>query len=206
MSAVSGKTAALAGGKLHGDIVGVAVRLYKFLIADYYDEFAYSVRAWVDRVLKVMPHCGADAARQAAIARMQSLYTEHVLPDDLIARWNNGIGHGMCHVLLAGQNPEEERPRLVKLFTEWIINHLLKIDSAPTLTRFFTFRACTDRMFTMHLIGMPTNALIVTSIQPRKDNQTRLTIEDFFPAPRGATVASPYHPDLPAHRRGGGIG
>jgi hypothetical protein len=60
-SAVLGRAAAVARGKLHADIMGVSVRLYKYLVNDYYDEFVFSVNAWVLRDLKVLPPQEADA-------------------------------------------------------------------------------------------------------------------------------------------------
>ena len=104
---------------------------------------------------------------------MRKLYTAHVLPDGLIALWNNGI-RDLCHVLPAGQDPVEERPRLVAAFATWIVQNCLHVDTNPTLSRFFTFRDCTDRMLTMELIGMPSHAFQVRSVVPRKENQKRL--------------------------------
>ena len=109
---------------------------------------------------------------QAATAKLRSLYTEHVLPDGFLALWNNGVGR-LCHLLLADQDPIEERPRLVALFVKWIITNLLKVDSSPTLSRFFTFRNCTDCMLTMSLIDMPRHAIQVRSVKPRQENQKR---------------------------------
>ena len=178
-SAVAGRSASVARGKLYRDVAGVTVRLFKYLINDYYDEFVFSVNEWVLRELEVLPPQAADAAAQAETARMQLLYTTHVLPDELLTLWNNGLRR-MCHVLDAGQDPKTERPRVVALFVQWIVKHLLHVDSRPILTRFFTFRNCTDRMFTMGLIGAPSHVFQVRSIKPRKENQKRLRIVKAF--------------------------
>ena len=90
----------------------------------------------------------------------------------MLALWNNGLGT-MRHRLKLGEDPVEERPRVVNLFVQWVVKHLLHVDSHPTLSRFFTFRGCTDRMLTMLLIGMPRDVLKVRSIKPRKENQKR---------------------------------
>ena len=65
-SAVAGRTAAVARGLLYQDIVGVTVRLFKYLINDYYDEFVFSVNEWVLRDLEVLPSQAAGAARHAS--------------------------------------------------------------------------------------------------------------------------------------------
>ena len=60
-SAIQGRAAAVAQGVLHTDIVGVAVRLYKYLFNDYYDEFVFSVNEWVLKELTVVNADAADA-------------------------------------------------------------------------------------------------------------------------------------------------
>jgi hypothetical protein len=65
--AVAGRAAAAARGLLHQDICGVTVRLFKYLINDYYDEFVFSVREWVRRDLEVLQPHEADAAGQASL-------------------------------------------------------------------------------------------------------------------------------------------
>ena len=65
--AVAGRAAAAARGLLHQDIVGVTVRLFKYLINDYYDEFVFSVSEWVRRDLEVLQPHEADAAGQASL-------------------------------------------------------------------------------------------------------------------------------------------
>ena len=56
----------MARGLLHQDIAGVMVRLFKYLINDYYDEFVSSVNEWVLRGLEVLPPQAAAAARRAS--------------------------------------------------------------------------------------------------------------------------------------------
>ena len=69
-------------------------------------------------------------------------------------------------------------------FAQWIVKRLLHVDSHPTLSRFFTFRGCVDRMLTMSLINMPTHAFKIRSIKPRAENQKRLrAVLGFFQHP-----------------------
>jgi hypothetical protein len=66
-SAVTGRAAAAAArGLLHEDIAGVAVRLFKYLINDYFEEFAFSVNEWVVRDLVILTPDEADNAGQAS--------------------------------------------------------------------------------------------------------------------------------------------
>ena len=51
---------------------------------------------------------------------------------------------------------------------------MLLVDGSPTLTRFFSFRICTDAMLMMVLLGMPSHALKCRN--PMEENQKRLKI------------------------------
>ena len=66
-SAVRGHSAACsdhggAGKKIGNSFCGVAVRLYKYLLAENYEESVQAARAWSDRVLEVLPwsECSAE--------------------------------------------------------------------------------------------------------------------------------------------------
>ena len=86
------------------------------------------------------------------------------------ARRTNGLG-SLRHRLTPGQVVN-------------IVTHLLHVDSHPTLSRFFTFRGCIDRMLTMSLIDMPKRAFKVRTIKPRQENQKRLrAVLGFFEHP-----------------------
>ena len=182
-SSVIGRAAATGagGGELYKTITGVAVRLFKYVICDYFEEFVFSVREWVVQKLVVQSAEEAeDVAATGAAKALQRLYTEHVVPQDMLRLWNNGLGC-MRHRLGPGEDLVEERPRVVNDFVQWIVKHLLHVDSHPTLSRFFTFRGCVDRMLTMSLIDMPSHAFKVRSIKPRKENQKRLrAVHGFF--------------------------
>ena len=181
-SSVIGRSAAIGagGGELYKTITGVASRLFKYVICDYYEEFVFSIREWVVQHLVVQSAEEAeDVVATGAAEALQRLYTEHVVPKEMLRLWNNGFGC-MRHRLQAGEDPVEERPRVVNEFVQWITTHLLHVDSHPTLSRFFTFRGCLDRMFTMHLIGMPQRAFRVRSMKPRQENQKRLRAVDSF--------------------------
>lgn len=49
-----------------------------------------------------------------------------------------------------------------------------QVDEHPTQSRFWTFREAICRLFAMHVLGFPSNALRLRSVRPRKENKTRL--------------------------------
>ena len=121
-----------------------------------------------------------DGNGQAEALKLQALYTEHVIPNELLALWNNGL-HRLSHIVLAGEDPVAERPRIVAMFVKRLVTNLLHVDSSPTLSRFFTFRNCTDRMHTMMVLGLPPQAFKLRSVKPRQENQKRLrNVHKFF--------------------------
>ena len=96
---VMGRAAASAAedageGRDFEGVTANAVRLFKYLVSQYYEDFQASVTRWVHDTLDlVLPndasHSAAESQPQAAggqpqAARLQALYTKHVIPDDLL--------------------------------------------------------------------------------------------------------------------------
>ena len=55
-----------------------------------------------------------------------------------------------------------------------------QVDEHPTLSRFWTFREAIRRLFAMHVLGFPSNALRLRSVKPRKENKSRMAkVQDF---------------------------
>ena len=106
--------------------------------------------------------------------KLRNLYTDHVVPDDLMALWNNGLGR-VSHIVRADQDPVAERHRVATSMVKLLVAKLLRVDSSPTLSRFFSFRCCTDAMHTMVLLGLPPHAFRLKTTA-REANQKRLTI------------------------------
>ena len=110
----------------------------------------------------MLKHDEVDAAGSAQALALKKLYTHHVIPDSMLRLWNNGFREGPRHRVRPGEDPNEERPRVLHEFIQWIVTHHLRVDSSPTSTRFFTFRECVDNMFGMQLIGLPDHVKLKT--------------------------------------------
>jgi hypothetical protein len=137
-AAVIGSFAAAAGGELYRTIAGAAVRLFKYLVNDYYEEFCKTARQWVSSQLRVVPHgSGAreeqqsahgDSARERRTATahgLRELYTSHVISDEMMLLWNCGLSE-MMHEVGAAVDPTGERPALIDRFVGYIIKELLQ--------------------------------------------------------------------------------
>ena len=153
--------AAVAGEKKEFEGVPEnAVRLFKYLVPQYYEDFKVSVAKWVhdnlDALCKSLPQA----------AQLQVVYTKHVISDELVA---------LCQSIT--QQPGEDifaaRKRREDGWISFVLKQLLHVDHHPTLTRFFTFRICVDHMLTMALLKLP-QAGLVTKSSPREVSQKRL--------------------------------
>ena len=114
------------------------MRLFKYLLNDYYEEFCTNVRDWANTV-DIVEHDEAHLDRGEDVHRLRALYTDHVVLDRMVALWNNGVDN-LSHMLAVGADLVASRQALVDQFAAFIVEHLLTPDEKPTLTRFFTFR------------------------------------------------------------------
>ena len=168
------------------DVTGVASRLFKYLLNDYYEEFCTNARNWVITNLKVVEDAEADRthlSRGQDVQKLRELYTEHVVPDEMLALWNVSAS-SLTHRLPPGARATDSRSALEDRFTAFIVKRLLMPDEHPTLTRFFTFRGVIDKMLTMDIIGLPEGLLTLQKIKPKEENQKRLKkVRSFFAKP-----------------------
>ena len=77
------------GDKTFDGVTENAVRLFKYLVPDYYEDFRLSVHIWVHETLQVLFESEALPVGQPQAARLRKLYTAHVIPDELLGLWNH---------------------------------------------------------------------------------------------------------------------
>ena len=149
------------------DVTATCVRLFKYVVGDYYEELVKSCGQWarasVGRNFSLL-------SSQPQAAALQNLYTKHVVPDAVLQRIADGP------VLEEGQ-----REAVGQRWHSFLVDHLLHPDDHPTLTRFFTFRGCVDRMLLMALLEFPVE---VSGVKLRDESMKRLRkIQNFFRKP-----------------------
>ena len=101
----------------HAAATGAATRLWKHLMADYYEEFAVSAREYVSRCLTIT--CEPRPPNDEGSRRLQELYGKSVIPDDMLYLWNTGDLSQLAHALPLPHGADvsaEEHARLVHLF------------------------------------------------------------------------------------------
>ena len=162
------------------NVTATAVRLFKYLVPQSYDDLTRSIVVWVQGKCDVfLPDSAgqpqAAPGSQPQAVRLQALYTQHVIHMDLaqVLYWpDTGSAPRFYTVVKEGEDIAAAAVRLQKTLQVLLPAQLLCVDNHPTLTRFFTFRGCVDRMLTMALLGLP-NALEVKS-SARESTHKRL--------------------------------
>ena len=125
-SAVDGDLAKAASDNdgAYLEVTATAVRLFKYTIGYYYDDFVHSCRSWVRRTLSPP---GLGALPQAA--SLQRLYSKHVVPDAVLKHLEEVAGLPTCQ-------SDAKRDALVDQWHNWLVTHLFHCDDHPTKTHF----------------------------------------------------------------------
>ena len=148
--------AAAADAREKNEFEGVtenAVRLFKYLVPEYYEDFKVSVAKWVHDSLDTLSPSDDGQPQAARMAQLQVVYTKRVIPDELVA---------LCKSITPepGEDMSAARKRREDGWISFVLKQLLHVDHHPTLTRFFTFRNCVDHMLTMALLKLPQVGLV----------------------------------------------
>jgi hypothetical protein len=162
-------------------LCGTASRLFKYLIPDYFEQFAKQLHMWVDRKLLIcVKSTEAIIALQTDLQALCALYTHHVLPRALLTWLNKGWGQ-LEHVSANGVEPSDaERTAIVDEVVSVLHKHMLHVDEHPTLSRFWTFREAVDKMLLMRALGFPKEVLVHPAGKPRPQSQRRLKATHAF--------------------------
>jgi len=148
----------------HRNLCGAAVRLFKYLVSDYYEDFVANLRAKVER-LEALPV--RHEAHQIAV-RLARLYGEEVFPPGLLRILNAGVGSwGTC--LEGGHTLAAAREQLFHLLRQ----RVLVVDEHPTLTRMFTFAGHVHGMLLLTFLDLG-DLVKVVRVQPRERSQKRI--------------------------------
>ena len=171
------KAAAAAGeGKEFEFVTATCVRLFKYVVPQYYEDLANSAERWIrENVTAVVPPPPQAAGQpQATLARLQALYTKHVIPDALLQLWSDGAAPTLQTYLRVGEDIEAGTQRIRDEWLAFLTTRLFHVDAHPTLTRFFTFRGCVDRLLTLSLLRFPETGGLGVKPSANKDSQMRM--------------------------------
>ena len=161
-------------------VCGTTVRLFKYLISDYYNAFFASLRALAD----ALPFAFEDERSVEASARWAKLAELYdvAIPPDLLQLLNAGCDQWL-HVIPAEgdgrkmfeRDPDEYRCQVRDRLLEFLRRTLLVVDEHPTLSRMFTFSQHVQRLLLLSLIGVCDKVFKLGTVSPQERNKKRLT-------------------------------
>ena len=159
----------------HRTVCGVIVRLYKYLVNDYYSEFYSALGRVVGRLRFVQEPPVSEDVNCLKWHRLAQLYGTGVFPKGLLDLLNRGLDiweHRLHSAQSAGEEVEQSiREKLLELLRR----RLLVVDESPTLTRMFTFVGHVHGLLLLWFLGLARDVLRCQNVTPREKNKHRLT-------------------------------
>ena len=148
------------------------VRLFKYLIPDYCEEFAAALRKYVVEQLVLVSTNTEDGAADMRnhIENMRALYGPEALPDELVLVYNCKLGE------LKHRCQEECNRAAVCLWAyKALYKWFLVVEDKPVVTRFWLFSSCVCKLLGMHLLGLPTHIFTLATAKVTEESAKRLT-------------------------------
>ena len=151
-------------------VAGACVRLFKYLIPAYDEEFANALWTYVEKDLDIS-ETPPSADALAHFAAMRELYGEGVLPTEITSWLNCGLGK-FQHWCAAGADLATVRREVFLALQKTI----LVLEEKPVVTRFWLFTRCVWILLMTQLLGLDVTKIFkVTRVRPQKENIQRLS-------------------------------
>ena len=150
----------------HGDVCGAVVRLFKFLVSDYYEDFLANLRALTRR--RFSATAAATERERELWQRKAQLYGDSVFPPGLLDLLNGGVACWGHH--LAPGEGETELLTAQEALLQLLRRRILVVDEHPTLTRMWTFTSHVDGLLLLHFLNCSEELLTLrrrARLQPR---------------------------------------
>ena len=169
-SAAQGARTSTFAGK---SVCGAVVRLFKYLVSDYEEEFMSNLQGLVQRLRARPAHPRSAELRQASMA-LRELYGSGVIPDALLDICNGGVAE-WTHVVedaaaIAPGYLESKRDDLLRLLRK----RILVVDEQPTLTRMFTFTGHLECLLLIRFLNLLPDLIQMRATQPRQRSRKRI--------------------------------
>jgi hypothetical protein len=147
-------------------LLATCSRLFKYLASDYYEEFSSSFRDFAATIRLAHPDAAAQAAHDAHVGRLISLYGEEVLPSTLLKFYCLSLDEPcFCSADLGAVDLKALRGE----FWRAMQKKVLIVEEHPTLSRFWTVGWCVQTLFLIDLFHIPPEAFSTQALKPRED-------------------------------------
>ena len=160
------------------DICAALVRLYKYLVPSFGDEFGAALR------LHVVQHAvrvGGEVVPEHLRADwpLRQLYGEDVFPASLCRLLNVHVQS----LQYRASDAVTDATRRGDIFAE-LIRLTFHFEQKPIITRFFLFTVCVHGVFRCLVLGIPVDIFSVSTKTPGTENSKRLKrLVDFYSRP-----------------------
>ena len=154
------QVSALKASGPHKSVCGTIVRLFKYLVSDYYSEFLVSLHGVVNRLTFT---AAVAHDRSSLWSDMALLYGSRVLPAEVLRVLNAGCD-SWVHVSTR-HDDEGYRCEAREALLSCLRKHILTVDEHPTLSRFWTFAGHVDRLLLIHLLQVYDDVFKITTVE-----------------------------------------
>ena len=169
-----------ASGSAAAEVCGAVVRLFKYLISDYYSEYLANLQDICKRV-SIGESSPLRQLQRQKWWNMQRLYGPSVLPDELLDCLNGELGdwtHCFTSAASAPDGSAAQAPATLdqvrSQLVEVLRSRVLVVDEQPTLTRMFTFQCHVECLLLLVLLGIAPELLQARGYIPRERARKRL--------------------------------
>jgi len=161
----------------HRNVCGTIVRLFKYLVNDYYANFCSNLADLTRSFALLEPTTGREVAR-GKWEGLAELYGDSVLPPELLRLFNAGLGEWGHAASVTGQPLCAMQDDLL----HFLRKKLLVVDEKPTLTRMFTFNEHINTLLLMSFLGLTHKIVKPRGGKPQERNQRRMRQVNAFMA------------------------
>lgn len=110
---------------------GAAVRLFKYLLAEYWDEFVAATRSYITENLRILPSAHSQADQVDEAHGLQVLYTQSVVPTEVLCILNNGLVFEHVADFAAESHSQEESEAIINSLSDCLTQHVFHVDEHP---------------------------------------------------------------------------
>ena len=169
-AACADKGSVMKSSAPHKQVCGAIVRVFKYLISDYYADYFANLQELVCSLTL----CDDSDHRQECLKRwsdMASLYGESVFPDGLLECLNGGLDQWTHFSADASPGSLARLQSVQSRLCEVLRHRILVVDEHPTLSRMFTFQKHVECFLLLHLLGILPKLVKFRAAQPREKSK-----------------------------------
>ena len=160
------------------ELVGTCVRLFKYIMNFYHDDFHRNLASHISASLQVVALESADILAESCTLKLRELYGPAVIPDDVA----QALNHCVTQLVHREHDRQRDRSSLCQMVARILCQSLLVVHDKPVTSRFFVFAESVNCLLRMKLLNLgPDVWLRLPGRSPGKENSKRIDrVRAFF--------------------------